>query len=168
MITILIADDQAVVRAGLRTILELHDDLHVVGEAADGHDCLTLVDKLDPDVVLMDIRMPGLDGIQATRRLTATGRRARVCILTTYGIDEHVYDALQAGAAGFLVKTDAPDRMSTPSRQSPTATRSSDPIPPPDSWSFSWLGLLTTPPQPSQTRRSRTGRRKSSICSRPG
>jgi DNA-binding NarL/FixJ family response regulator len=111
MITILIVDDQAVVRAGLRTILELQEDLQVVGEAVDGHHCLALVDKLDPDVVLMDIRMPGLDGVQATRRLAETGRRARVCMLTTYGIDRHVYDALQAGAAGFLVKTDPPDRI---------------------------------------------------------
>jgi DNA-binding NarL/FixJ family response regulator len=111
MISILLVDDQTVVRTGLRTILELHDDLQVVGEATDGHRCLAMLDRLDPDVVLMDIRMPELDGIEATRRLVARGSRARVCMLTTYGIEEHVYDALQAGAVGFVVKTDPPERI---------------------------------------------------------
>lgn len=109
MIRILLADDQAVVRAGLRMILEAQPDLEIVGEAADGSEAVTLTTALCPDVVMMDIRMPVLDGIEATRRLTGTP--ARVLILTTYGIDEYVYQALRAGAAGFLLKTDPPERV---------------------------------------------------------
>lgn len=111
MIHVLIADDQAVVRAGLRMILESQDGIEVVGEAADGNEALRLIASLDPDVVLMDIRMPVLDGIEATRRLTDAGARARVLVLTTYGLDEHVYGALKAGAAGFLLKTDSPQQL---------------------------------------------------------
>jgi DNA-binding NarL/FixJ family response regulator len=111
MITVLVVDDQAVVRAGLRTILELHDDLTVVGEADDGRQAIAVAGSLDPDVVLMDIRMPVMDGIEATRALVARQARCRVCVLTTYGYDDHVYDALAAGAAGFLVKTDPPDQI---------------------------------------------------------
>jgi DNA-binding NarL/FixJ family response regulator len=111
MIRVVVADDQAVVRGGLRLILESEDDIEVVGEAADGRQALDLVRSLDPDLVLMDIRMPALDGIDATRRLVAAGGRARVLVLTTYGLDENVYDALKAGAAGFLVKTESPDRL---------------------------------------------------------
>lgn len=110
-ITVLLVDDQAIVRAGLRTILEVHNDLRVVGEAADGREALAAAAALDPDVILMDIRMPRMDGIEATQALVRGGARSRVCALTTYGIDEHVYDALQAGAAGFLVKTDPPERI---------------------------------------------------------
>jgi DNA-binding NarL/FixJ family response regulator len=111
MIRVLLADDQAVVRAGLRTILESQPDIEVVGEAADGAEALALVAALDPDVVMMDIRMPGLDGIRATRRLTESPGGAHVLMLTTYGLDQYVYDALRAGAAGFLLKTDPPDRI---------------------------------------------------------
>ncbi len=111
MIRVLIADDQAVVRAGLRLILEGHDDIEVIGEAADGAELPELVRALDPDVVLMDIRMPVLDGIEATRRLVDAGARARVLVLTTYGLDENVHAALKAGAAGFLVKTDSPKQL---------------------------------------------------------
>lgn len=111
MIRVLIADDQAVVRAGLRMILESHDGIEVVGEAVDGQDALRRMSALDPDVVLMDIRMPLLDGIEATRRLTDGGARVRVLILTTYGLDEHVYEALKAGAAGFILKTDSPQQL---------------------------------------------------------
>jgi DNA-binding NarL/FixJ family response regulator len=110
MIRLLLADDQAVVRAGLRTILESRADLQVVGEAADGAEAVTLAKTLEPDVVMMDIRMPVLDGIEATRRL-AGATRSRVLVLTTYGIDEYVYEALRAGAAGFLLKTDPPERI---------------------------------------------------------
>lgn len=109
MIRILLADDQAVVRAGLRMILEAQPDLEIVGEAADGSEAVTLTTALNPDVVMMDIRMPVVDGIEATRRLAGTP--ARVLILTTYGIDEYVYQALRAGAAGFLLKTDPPERV---------------------------------------------------------
>jgi DNA-binding NarL/FixJ family response regulator len=109
MIRILVADDQAVVRAGLRMILEAQPDLEIVGEAADGSEAVTLTTALCPDVVMMDIRMPVLDGIEATRQLAGTP--ARVLVLTTYGIDEYVYQALRAGAAGFLLKTDPPERV---------------------------------------------------------
>ncbi|HET7044935.1 MAG TPA: response regulator transcription factor [Gaiellaceae bacterium] len=111
MISVLIADDQAVVRAGLRMIIEVQDDLVVVAEAANGEDALELVATDRPDVVLMDIRMPELDGIEATRRIVRSGSTTRVLILTTYGLDENVYDALRAGASGFLVKTDSPERL---------------------------------------------------------
>ncbi len=111
MIRVLIADDQAVVRGGLQLILEGQDDIEVVGQAANGAEALELVRNLQPDVVLMDIRMPVLDGIEATRQLAAAGADTHVLVLTTYGLDEFVYDALKAGAAGFLVKTDSPERL---------------------------------------------------------
>lgn len=111
MIRVVIADDQAVVRGGLRMILESEQGIEVVGEAADGRQALDLIRELDPDVVLMDIRMPGVDGIEATRRLVTAGGRAPVLVLTTYDLDENVYDALKAGAAGFLVKTESPERL---------------------------------------------------------
>ena len=105
-IRVVIADDQSLVRAGLRLVLENHPDIEVVGEAANGHQAVHSVARLAPDVVLMDIRMPELDGIAATRQITAA-HPARVLVLTTYDLDEYVYDALQAGASGFLLK-DAP------------------------------------------------------------
>jgi DNA-binding NarL/FixJ family response regulator len=108
MTRVLLVDDQAVVRTGLRTVLEQYDDIEVVGEAADGQQGVALTRQLHPDVVLMDIRMPVLDGIAATRELTSTGDLARVVVLTTYGMDEHLYQALKAGATGFLVKTEDP------------------------------------------------------------
>jgi DNA-binding NarL/FixJ family response regulator len=111
VIRVLIADDQSVVRAGLRMILESQDDLEVVGEAADGAAVVDAVRTLDPDVVLMDVRMPEVDGIEATRQIVESGSRARVLVLTTYGVDENVYAALQSGAAGFLLKTDSPERL---------------------------------------------------------
>ncbi len=111
MIGVLIADDQAVVRAGLRMIIEAQDDLAVVAEAANGVEAVELVAAGRPDVALMDIRMPDLDGIEATRRIVQSGSTTRVLVLTTYGLDENVYDALRAGASGFLVKTDSPERL---------------------------------------------------------
>jgi len=111
VIRILLVDDQAVVRAGLRTILECQEDLLVVGEATDGKEAVALTGALDPDIVVMDIRMPVLDGIETTRRLVTAGVRARILILTTYGLDEYVYEALRAGAAGFVLKTDPPARL---------------------------------------------------------
>ncbi|MGH3457867.1 response regulator [Aeromicrobium sp.] len=111
MIRVLVADDQAVVRAGLRMILESEPDIEVVAEAVDGRHALDLVRDHDPDVVLMDVRMPHLDGVEATRRLVDGGSRARVLILTTYDLDESVYDALRAGAAGFMLKTESPGRL---------------------------------------------------------
>ncbi|HZM82705.1 MAG TPA: response regulator transcription factor [Candidatus Limnocylindrales bacterium] len=111
-IRVLLVDDQALVRRGLRLILEAADDVTVVGEAADGQAALDAVERHDPDVVLMDIRMPTLDGITATRRLAARGRpQPRVLVLTTYDLDEYVYDALRAGASGFLLKDTPPEQL---------------------------------------------------------
>jgi DNA-binding NarL/FixJ family response regulator len=111
VIRVLIADDQAVVRGGLRMILEAQHDIEVVGEAADGREVIALARELAPDIVLMDIRMPQLDGIEATRRLVVRDPRPRIVVLTTFGSDEYVYEALRAGAAGFLVKTDSPQQL---------------------------------------------------------
>lgn len=110
-ITVVIADDQTMVRSGLRMILDAQDGIEVVGEAADGAAAIDLVGEVDPDVVLMDIRMPVLDGIAATKELTARGARSRILVLTTYAVDENVYDALRAGAAGFFAKTDHPHHI---------------------------------------------------------
>jgi DNA-binding NarL/FixJ family response regulator len=104
VIRILLADDQDLVREGLRMILEAEPDVEVIGEAADGKQALAQARRLDPDVVLMDVRMPELDGIEATRRLATSGLRARVLVLTTFDLDEYVYRALKAGASGFLLK----------------------------------------------------------------
>ena len=103
-IRVLIADDQALVRSGFRMILEARDDLDVVGEASDGEHAIRLVEQVRPDVVLMDVRMPGLDGVAATARLTGRPGAPRVIILTTYDLDEALYAALRAGASGFLLK----------------------------------------------------------------
>ena len=102
-VRVLVADDQALVRGGFRMILEAEPDLAVVGEAVDGVEATRLAAELVPDVVLMDVRMPRMDGIEATRRITAAGR-ARVLVLTTFDLDEHVWDAVVAGASGFLLK----------------------------------------------------------------
>jgi DNA-binding NarL/FixJ family response regulator len=111
MIRVLIADDQALVRGGFRMILEAQEDIEVVGEAADGHQALTRARELQPDVVLMDIRMPELDGLQATRRLVHDDGSTRVLILTTFDLDEYVYEAMKAGASGFLVKDVRPEQL---------------------------------------------------------
>jgi DNA-binding NarL/FixJ family response regulator len=109
---VLIADDQALVRAGFRKLLEAAPDVEVVGEAADGREAVDLGQRLRPSLVLMDIRMPRLDGIEATRRLVAAhGDAVRVLILTTFGLDEYVYDALRAGASGFMLKDAPPEEL---------------------------------------------------------
>jgi DNA-binding NarL/FixJ family response regulator len=100
---VLVVDDQALVRGGFTMILESEPDITVVGEAADGVEAIRIVAEESPDVVLMDVRMPRMDGIEATRRITAAGR-ARVLVLTTFDLDEYVYDAVRAGASGFLLK----------------------------------------------------------------
>ncbi len=110
MTSILVADDQELVRTGLRMILTAEDDFEVVGEAADGHGAVDLACSLRPHVVLMDIRMPGLDGIEATRRITASQRDVRVVMLTTFDRSQLVYNSLLAGASGFLLK-DAPSQQ---------------------------------------------------------
>src|SRR5690606_17201308 len=113
MIRIAIADDQQLVRAGLRALLDRADDLTVVGEAADGSEAVALARAEKPDVMLMDVRMPGVDGIEATRRIVADDRLrdVRVVMLTTFDLDEHVFDAIRAGAAGYLLKDARPDDL---------------------------------------------------------
>jgi DNA-binding NarL/FixJ family response regulator len=109
---VLIVDDQALVRAGFRMILEAEEDMEVVGEAADGREAVAEVRRLRPDVVLMDVRMPDVDGIEATRRLLGgDGADAKVVMLTTFDMDEYVYDALRAGASGFLLKDVPPEQL---------------------------------------------------------
>ena len=103
-IRVLIADDQALVRSGFRLIVETRPDLEVVGEAEDGEEAVRLTLELEPDVILMDVRMPGVDGIEATRRIVAAGSAARILVLTTFDLDEYVYAAVRAGASGFLLK----------------------------------------------------------------
>ena len=110
-IRVILADDQTLVRGGFRMILRGEPDIDVIGEAADGAEAIALARKLDPDVVLMDVRMPNMDGIEATRRILDGGERApRVLVLTTFDLDEYVYEALRAGASGFLLK-DAPEEQ---------------------------------------------------------
>lgn len=111
MTTVLIADDQPLQRFGFRMLLESQDDMTVLGEAANGTEAIRMTAELHPDVVLMDIRMPGLDGIEATRRIVATGDRTRVLILTTFDLDEYAYAGLRAGASGFLVKDVRPEEL---------------------------------------------------------
>ena len=109
---VLIADDQALVRAGFRKLLESAPDIEVVGEAADGREAVDEARRLRPSIVLMDIRMPRLDGIEATRRLTSSdGDSIRVLILTTFGLDDYVYEALRAGASGFMLKDAPPEEL---------------------------------------------------------
>ena len=110
-IRVLLCDDQALVRSGFRMILEAREDLEVVGEAEDGVQALELTWRQLPDVVLMDVRMPRLDGVEATRRLVAAGAEARVLILTTFDLDEYVFEALRAGASGFLLKDVQPAQL---------------------------------------------------------
>ena len=111
MTRVLLADDQALVRVGLRKILEFEPDLEVVGDAGDGADAVRQTDRLHPDVVLMDIRMPVLDGIAATGQITARHPGTRVLILTTFGLDGYVYEALRAGASGFMLKDAPPEEI---------------------------------------------------------
>jgi DNA-binding NarL/FixJ family response regulator len=101
---VLVADDQPLVRGGFRMVIEARDDLELVGEAGDGEEAIRLVAELDPDVVLMDVRMPKIDGVEATRRLVEGGARARILVLTTFDLDDYVYAAVRAGASGFLLK----------------------------------------------------------------
>lgn len=110
-IRVLIADDQSLVRAGFRKLLESEPTLDVVGEAADGTEAIELASRLDPDVILMDIRMPHSDGVEATRRLVGARTETRVIILTTYDLDEYVFDAVRAGASGFLLKDSTPEQL---------------------------------------------------------
>jgi DNA-binding NarL/FixJ family response regulator len=110
---VVIADDQVLVRSGFRLILETEDGIEVVAEAGDGEEAVAAVRRLRPDVVLMDVRMPGLDGLEATRRILGGGAACRVIMLTTFDVDEYVYAALEAGASGFLLKDVSPEHLVT-------------------------------------------------------
>jgi DNA-binding NarL/FixJ family response regulator len=110
-VRVAIADDQALVRSGFRLILEARADLEVVGEAEDGLAAVALVEELAPDVILLDIRMPNLDGIEATRQIVASGSDTRILVLTTFDLDEYVYEAVRAGASGFLLKDVRPAEL---------------------------------------------------------
>jgi DNA-binding NarL/FixJ family response regulator len=111
MTSVVIAADQALVRVGLRKILDSEPDLTVIGDAEDGQDAITAARRLRPDVLLMDIRMPVLDGIEAARRITASGGPTRILMLTTFGLDTYVYEALRAGASGFMLKDAPPEEI---------------------------------------------------------
>jgi DNA-binding NarL/FixJ family response regulator len=111
VIRVLLADDQALVRGGFRMILEAQKDIEVVGEAADGSEAVNIAGEIEPDVILMDIRMPILDGLEATRRVLADDGKSRVLILTTFDVDEYVYEAMKAGASGFLLKDVRPEQL---------------------------------------------------------
>ncbi|MEU9287948.1 response regulator transcription factor [Streptomyces sp. NPDC048275] len=111
MTTVLIVDDQALQRLGFSMLIEQHPDLTVVGEARHGAEAVRMTAELRPDIVLMDVRMPGMDGIEATRRIVESGGRSRVLVLTTFDLDEYAYAALRAGASGFLLKDALPDEL---------------------------------------------------------
>ncbi|WP_425309528.1 response regulator transcription factor [Ammonicoccus fulvus] len=117
MIRVLLADDQALLRTGLRTVLEAEEDITVIGEATDGAEAARAAASLDPDVVLMDVQMPGVDGIEGVRRLVASGSSARVLMVTMFDLDEYVYAALKAGASGFLLKAAEPEEIVRAVRQ---------------------------------------------------
>jgi len=110
-IRVLVADDQSMVRAGFRMLLAGEDDIEVVAEASNGKEAVEKAARFDPTVVLMDIRMPELDGLEATRRILAADPEARVLVLTTFDLDEYVYEALRAGASGFVLKDDPPEQL---------------------------------------------------------
>jgi DNA-binding NarL/FixJ family response regulator len=110
-IRVLVADDQSMVRAGFRMLLSGQEDIEVVAEASNGLEAIEKAARFDPDVVLMDIRMPELDGLEATRRILAADGTTRVLVLTTFDLDEYVYEALRAGASGFVLKDDPPEQL---------------------------------------------------------
>jgi DNA-binding NarL/FixJ family response regulator len=147
-IRVVVADDQALMRGGFRMILDAADGIEVVGEAIDGADAVRAFERERPDVVVMDVRMPTMDGLEATRRITASDRDAKILILTTFDLDEYVYEALRAGASGFLLKDRPPEELVVAVRTvaageallSPSVTRRliaefaarPEPAPPPD------------------------------------
>jgi DNA-binding NarL/FixJ family response regulator len=110
-IRVLVADDQSMVRAGFRMLLGGEEDMEVVAEASNGLEAVDKAERFHPGIILMDIRMPELDGLQATRRILATDKAARILILTTFDLDEYVFEALRAGASGFVLKDDSPEQL---------------------------------------------------------
>jgi DNA-binding NarL/FixJ family response regulator len=153
---VVIADDQALVRGGFRMILDAKEDMEVVGEAGDGAEAVALTERERPDVVLMDVRMPDMDGIEATRRIVSSGSSARVVVLTTFDADEYVFAALRAGASGFMLKDVRPaelvdairvvaggDALLAPSVTRRLLDRFADTLPGPDAAPPADLGELT-------------------------
>ena len=126
-IRVLVADDQSMVRAGFRMLLADEQDIEVVAEASNGREAVDKTARFNPGVILMDIRMPELDGLEATRRILAADNDARILILTTFDLDEYVYEALSAGASGFVLKDDPPSSSSPRSARWPPGTRCSLP-----------------------------------------
>src|ERR1700712_759022 len=110
-IRVLVVDDQSMVRAGFRLLLANETDIDVVAEAADGHEAVAQAARFHPDVVLMDIRMPRLDGVEATRQILGAQRGGRILVLTTFDLDDYVYEALKSGASGFVLKDDPPEQL---------------------------------------------------------
>jgi DNA-binding NarL/FixJ family response regulator len=111
VISVLIADDQPLIRVGFRMVLDSHADIDVIGEAGDGHEAVSQARELQPDVILMDVRMPVMNGIEATQRIVSAGISSRILILTTFDLDEYAYAALRAGASGFLLKDATPGEL---------------------------------------------------------
>ena len=146
---VLIVDDQALQRLGFSMLLEQHPDLTLIGEATHGAEAVRKAAELKPDVVLMDVRMPGMDGIEATRRIVESGGRSRILVLTTFDLDEYAYDALRAGASGFLLKDAGPEMLGEAIR---AATRGDSLISPSITRrllsSFARTGRGASPPQP--------------------
>ena len=156
MIQVVIADDQGLVRVGLRKVLDVEPDMEVVGEAANGEQAVAAAERLRPDVMVMDIRMPSLDGIEATRRIVRLHPDVRVLMLTTFALDSYVYESLRAGASGFMLKDAAPEEIAAAVRivangealLAPSVTRTvieefaRHPTPPPDQTPFA-VTLLT-------------------------
>ena len=150
MIRVVVADDHALVRGGFQMILEAQPDIEVTGEAANGLEAVELARSLAPDVVLMDVRMPGLDGIEATRRVTAASAQGpRVLMLTTFDLDEYVYRAIRAGASGFLLKDVRPAELSMRSAWSRRVTRYSHRPSPGGSWRSSCAARFPASAPPS-------------------
>lgn len=163
---VMIVDDQALVRAGFRMVLDAEPDIDVVAECADGLAALDALPGRDVDVVLMDIRMPRLDGIEATRRVVERGDTPKVLVLTTFDLDEYVYAALRAGAAGFLLKDAGP---SEPARRSGPCTPATPSSPPgrPDACSTASSPCSRTPHSPPASSGSTSSPSASARCSRP-
>ncbi len=150
MTTVLIVDDQALQRLGFSMLLEQYPDLSTVGEATHGGEAVRLAAELRPDVVLMDVRMPGMDGIEATRRIVQSGGRSRVLVLTTFDLDEYAYAALRAGASGFLLKDALPEELVAGIRAVAAGTPSS---PRPDPQAHRRVRRPDARPHPEQDRR---------------
>jgi DNA-binding NarL/FixJ family response regulator len=155
MITVLLADDHPLIRKGFRLILDAEPDIEVVGEASDGTTAVSMTTALRPDVVLMDVRMPGRDGIEATRDITAAGLPSKVLILTTFDLDDYVYAGLRAGASGFLLKDTQPDDLAAAIR----TVAAGDAVLAPGATRRLIRQFATQPPEPYSDRRAEQIRR---------